>query len=852
MPFQQIGYPRRITLLPFHSVVRVPAFALFAILTIAPTAMAQVVTSLANDGPGSLRDLMESAPSGAIITFDPALAGQTILLSEQITSSQTIEVDATGLAPDSITLDAQGLDRIFHSFGGLTLRGLTMKNGMAADGEGGGAVYSQYSALTIEDCLIESCSGGRYPEGEFSGSGGGVLMLGGALEVKDSTIRSCSTLEATSVSGAGGGIAAITDLTVTIERSKILNCSTGIGTTNSPGSTAGSGGGISVIDGAVCTISDCMIVSNWTGNGDYEAGSGGGVFYAGGDSLDADLDDIGELHIERSLIAFNRTGHGTGTMTSGAPGGGLSTVAGRVVTVTDSTFRGNSTDSAVLPVPNNSFERAGAHGGAIHLQKTAVTGYSSPLEIRSSTFVGNHTGGFMRLGQTGGKGGAIYGEVEIMTVFSSTFHANFTGTGPAGEGAGGAVYFVHDTRNPAFDHCTVVGNTGDSAIVGVNSSNGVDRVHIRNSIVADNAGGDISTGILSGFAVNMISTREGPDFISSVGLIVDSPQLEPLGNWGGPTQTMPPTPGSNVLDLAPLFRDVEQRGFARVLDGDCDGTALVDLGAVELACRPYLPPTQPLPSPSFNFCAMDGGNLTLRWGGGPWPYLLETTSTLDDSNSWTQMGMVSGRVAVVATPEPYSVYRLRDGPSQTARYRWTFTSTWDAINFPDAFPNFAHFSQLVGVTHTSLTNFWTLGGFASPAFEALAEDGATAPLNQEIDSARTAGTAGPGFSAPLLVAPGTIQREFDASLDFPLLTFASMIGPSPDWFVGVSGIGLSQNGRWIDDVTIPVYAHDAGTETGDDFVMNNPAESPHRRISRPVDTPLGTTPLGTFRLQRID
>jgi hypothetical protein len=55
-------------------------------------------------------------------------------------------------------------------------------------------------------------------------------------------------------------------------------------------------------------------------------------------------------------------------------------------------------------------------------------------------------------------------------------------------------------------------------------------------------------------------------------------QLEPLGDYGGPTQTMRPLPGSPVINTgdnsdAP---DTDQRGFPRIVLG------FIDIGAVEL------------------------------------------------------------------------------------------------------------------------------------------------------------------------------------------------------------------------------------------------------------------------------
>jgi Spondin_N len=58
-----------------------------------------------------------------------------------------------------------------------------------------------------------------------------------------------------------------------------------------------------------------------------------------------------------------------------------------------------------------------------------------------------------------------------------------------------------------------------------------------------------------------------------------------------------------------------------------------------------------------------------------------------------------------------------------------------------------------------------------------------------------------------------------------------MIAPSPDWFVGIDSYNLIQNGKWINDITIPVYGYDAGTEDGDVFGYANPATVPQQPIN---------------------
>jgi hypothetical protein len=41
-----------------------------------------------------------------------------------------------------------------------------------------------------------------------------------------------------------------------------------------------------------------------------------------------------------------------------------------------------------------------------------------------------------------------------------------------------------------------------------------------------------------------------------------------------------------------------------------------------------------------------------------------------------------------------------------------------------------------------------------------------------------------------------------------------MIAPSPDWFTGVHGLSLVENGRWLDQKTVVLDLYDAGTDSG--------------------------------------
>ena len=54
-----------------------------------------------------------------------------------------------------------------------------------------------------------------------------------------------------------------------------------------------------------------------------------------------------------------------------------------------------------------------------------------------------------------------------------------------------------------------------------------------------------------------------------------------------------------------------------------------------------------------------------------------------------------------------------------------------------------------------------------------------------------------------------------------------MVAPSPDWFVGVSGLTLlDAGGDWVESLQVDLFPWDAGTEEGSGFSLSNSATSP--------------------------
>lgn len=160
-----------------------------------------------------------------------------------------------------------------------------------------------------------------------------------------------------------------------------------------------------------------------------------------------------------------------------------------------------------------------------------------------------------------GVGGGIYNN-GTCTVRSSTF----SGNAAYGGGNGGGGIYNYDAGTCTVMSSTFSGNTTNAPEGGGIRNFGTFR--LNSSIVAGN---------LPASGLNIL----GP-FTGSNNITAGDPLLVPLGNHGGPTQTMPPRPGSPALDFgaaSPFLTD--QRGLPRTRDADGNGSATPDIGAVE-------------------------------------------------------------------------------------------------------------------------------------------------------------------------------------------------------------------------------------------------------------------------------
>ena len=167
------------------------------------------------------------------------------------------------------------------------------------------------------------------------------------------------------------------------------------------------------------------------------------------------------------------------------------------------------------------------------------------------------------------------------------------------------------------------------------------------------------------------------------------------------------------------------------------------------------------------------------------------------------------------------------GPAaaQEVTYQVEFEGNWTTASTPGGVVRGAHFTTLIGAVHSGDVTFWSSGSMASPGVEDVAELGSVGLFRSEVRaSPHTRSVIHEGVSGG-----GRGRATFTITLtpSHPRVTLLSMIGPSPDWFVGVSGVTLLDGSdTWRDEHVVNLYPYDAGTEDGTEFTLSNPATRP--------------------------
>ncbi len=308
------------------------------------------------------------------------------------------------------------------------------------------------------------------------------------------------------------------------------------------------------------------------------------------------------------------------------PGGGGILIDASILNLTDVTMSANNAPTA------------NALGGAIDNE-------GGILNILRCTFSGN---------SAALRGGAINQRLSgTMTITDSTFVGNTTGAA----GAGGA---IRNTQSiTTITASTIVGNTANA---GLNISINQGEYILKNSIIAGGIGigttpGTSDVGIVAGFVnsadYNLIQSVD-PTTIGGTkthDIYGVAPNLGPLANNGGQTDTLLPNTGSPVIDKIPgagacnsAATPIDQRSFARPFN------LLCDIGAVEVGASMRLDTVGVFSNGTFylrNSNTAGTADITVAYG---------TAGDLPATGDWNGDG-----VDTVGVFKPtYGVFLLRD------------------------------------------------------------------------------------------------------------------------------------------------------------------------------------------------
>jgi hypothetical protein len=585
------------------------------------------VTTNADSGLGSLRDTVAGAFPGATIAFAPALSGQVITLTNgEITLSNNITIDGSALA-GGIQINGNHADRIFYVAGGVTvLNSLTITNGFyngISPGSFGGGIEN-LGNLTLNRCTIagnsagpsfgggleNNLSGGSLAINEctFAGNsaaGGGAIASAGPFTLNQSTIsgNTCGsghgaginapngmTLSNSIVAGntSGGSPEDISGSVLPQSSFNLVGSANGLadgvngnhvgitmpalaplGNYGGPTPTMPPLPGSPAIDG--CTNGAIFatdqrgfprVVGAWADIGATESGNPvPGVDYTVVSTTNDFLNGLANDGISlRDAVAFATND----AMITFAPSlSGRSIVLGGTPILLD---RNLAIDGSALP---GGVQINGNAQSFIFLVTNNVSVVMNSLTLTNGNDAGGaYAGGLVNLGtltmnncalvgnaEHGGAGGAWNEFSGQMTLNNCTVAGNVANSAASVDNDGVLTVI----------NCTISGNRATNDVGGIRNFN---TLNLTNSIVCDNvalSNPNLLTNIAFKAASNLVDTNA---------------LLAPLGNYGGPTPTMPPLLNSPAIDAgsdsAASALATDQRGYPRKFGPH------VDIGAVEL------------------------------------------------------------------------------------------------------------------------------------------------------------------------------------------------------------------------------------------------------------------------------
>jgi hypothetical protein len=515
------------------------------------------LSSLDDDGSGSLRKILQSAGSAGVdlIRCDPSINGGVLTLTsgelaEAVAGGRTIELDASNLR-NGLTITADDNSRIFRFTGSgrVILRNVTLTAGRPGIGDpsapDGGAIHSSVD-LELYDCIITQNSCATASAGTDGGRGGAIfstadITLENTVFSNNQAASGGDGTGAAGGNGGDGGAIYTTGNILAIDSDFRLNRAGDGGSADASNSGGDGGSGGAFFASGTVALEGCEFSSNRAGSGGSpsDMGSGGNGGFGGA----IRLEDVSDLSVIQTTFALNKAGSGGNGGVNGGDGGNA------------------------------------GHGGAIF--QTGTTG-----TMERSALVNNETGDAGAMGPAGTNGLGADGGAIYVAAQSSDHTFDMVNTLVASNGAsdnGGGI-FQSSASGPSIRivslvHVTVTENVSVGPGGGLDGDSG--RLDFESTIVARNFVGS-PPGVPLDPNNTHSNTGNSGATISPVNQnhISDNPGLGPAGIFGGGIISMLPEAGSPVLNAAGVSASTpatDQRGFTRNFGSS------PDIGAAEIS-----------------------------------------------------------------------------------------------------------------------------------------------------------------------------------------------------------------------------------------------------------------------------
>ncbi len=511
------------------------------------------VTNTNDSGAGSLRQAIADAKPGDVVKFDASLANQTITLSSgQLEVNKNLTID--GQDAPNLTISGDNKYRVLEvkqdaksNPTSFTLRHLTITNGRtfegAEEGAGAGIKTASLTTLLVENSQFKNnVAGGAGGGGIFAGFQGNTTVIKSKFDKNDGTPGNEER--------GGGAIATKSGGSLTVKNSEFTN-NKGI-----------NGGAINHLLGELRVTNSKFINNEATAESSKSGiyGLGGAILTDGANASGPDFgpgDLGGKIIIRQSYFEGNKALDGGGVHLYAYP-------ADEVI-VEDSSFVANTAIKTAA---------GGGNGGGIRHD-------NSPFTISNTSFYQN---------VADSQGGGLWVDKKSpTTINNSTFSENKAGDDAANNGLGGAMIIYSATE---ISNSTLANNyaTGHSGAI---FSGDQDEITIANTIFDKNRIGESFATLetanrqfidggnnLQSFPVQEVSDLE--EIKITKGTRIADPKLGEIEKIKG-VFVHPLLSGSPAIDAGNNegASAKDARGQKRPIDGDSNGSEIVDIGAYE-------------------------------------------------------------------------------------------------------------------------------------------------------------------------------------------------------------------------------------------------------------------------------